>query len=118
MKLDDVDLPSEEAAHHILKDDNEARIEALKQRTGGQIQLDGAFTMMQLATYVKHLCVEMGILDRADLDYENQRSQALDRVVAEVDEREEKMRAAKAMADLMRAGPSGPDSPRLRHVSF
>jgi hypothetical protein len=93
--------PTPEEAHHFLKDDNERRCQELKERTEGKIQLDGAFTMMRIETYLKHLLLDNGILDRADLDYEGQRSTMLDKIEAEVTEHEEKMQRALAQAKLM-----------------
>jgi len=106
--------------HAFLKDDNERRVREMKERTDGKVNLDGAFDSLRATTYLKHLCVEMGVLDRADFDFEGQRSVQLDKIEAEVTEHEEKMRAALAQAKLMGNMPGhveGAGGPRLLRPS-
>ena len=108
--------PSPEDAHAFLKDDNERRVAEMKDRTGGKVNLDGAFDSLRATVYLKHLCLEMGVLDRADFDFEGQRSTQLDTIEAEVTQHEEKMKAALAQAKLMGDMPGhldGAAGPRL-----
>lgn len=108
--------PTPEEAHHFLKSDNDRRIHELVKRTQGRINLEGAFESMRATTYLKHLCVEMGVLDRADLDFEGQRCTALDKIESEVTDHEQALEKAKAQALLMGKLPGhmeGAGGPRL-----
>jgi hypothetical protein len=109
-QTDETEVPAEpptpEAAHHFLKDDNNRRVEALKVATNGKVILDGAFESMKATTYLKHILLDLGVLDRADLDFEGQRSQALDQIEKEVAEHQAQLEAAQRMAVLQ--GQGGP----------
>jgi len=101
-------LPSAEQAHHFLKDDNDRRVEELKIRTQGKVVLDGAFESMKATTYLKHILLDLGVLDRADLDFEGQKSKALDKIEQEVAEHQKQLEAAQRQAMLMGQGPGVP----------
>jgi hypothetical protein len=114
--MSEPEVPTPEEAHHFLKDDNERRCTELLERTQGRINLNGAWESMRATTYLKHLCVEMGVLDRADLDFEGQRSTALDKIEEEVTQHEAALAKAQAQAKLMGKLPGhldGAAGPRL-----
>jgi|ERR1700722_3257352 len=104
MMISNRDDLSDEGAHAILKDDNEARIFAIKERTNGQVTLEGAFDSLRATTYLKHLALDAGILDRADFDFEGQRAKQLDQIEKDLTQQEkewEKQRAAAEHAQNM-----------------
>jgi hypothetical protein len=102
------DDPPDRLHHEHLKDDNERRIRDIAEHTQGQVKLDHAFDTVKLVTYIKHLLLDAGLLDRADFDYEGQRSKLLDITEREIAEFEKK--AAEAMR-LQKLGIAPPGMP-------
>ena len=77
-----------------LKDQNAARELSLAERTGGRIAPGPAQAVEKLLVYVKFVLLDLGVLVQADLEWEAQRSEALDRVEAKVDDAEKMSRLA------------------------
>ena len=85
---------SDEALHHQLKDDNDARTEAILKRTNGQVNPVLAAAGLRMEVYMKHILLDLGVLDRADLDFEGKRTEQLDAIEAQVEAMEKAMREA------------------------
>jgi hypothetical protein len=98
--MGEIEAPTPAEAHGFLKDDNERRIEALKVRTDGKLQMDQAWTMLRIETYLKHIALDYGILERADLDFESKRSTMLDKIESEVEAFEQQVKQAQLQQKL------------------
>lgn len=100
--------------HALLKDDNERRTFEIEQRSGGQIKLEHAFDAVRAVTYLKHVLLDLGVLDRADFDFEGQRSALLDKVEEELTAFKAAKETALAHARLT-GDPNGAAGPRIIH---
>jgi hypothetical protein len=94
----------DEEAHHFLMDENERRVRALFKASAGTVDLENAFDFQKIATYVTHIALDLGILDRADLDFQGRKATMLDEIERQYDEAMRDREAEVARHKLERAG--------------
>jgi hypothetical protein len=79
-----------------LPERNDARVVALRERTAGRVDLTHAFDVTHCLVLLVHLAFDMGVVDRAEADFEQRRSAILDKIEAETADFEAKTARAAA----------------------
>ena len=110
---------TEEAAHEFLMDENERRVRRIFVNSAGAVDLENAFDFTKVAVYVTHICLDLGILDRADLDFQGVKANMLDEIEKQYDEamrsKEAEVARSKLKSAGFKTGPS-PEHPTMRVI--
>lgn len=95
---------SDEALLEKLKEDNNAREFKLAERTMGRIAPGPGLDIKKLLTYCQFILMDLGILVTAEMEFECDRAEQLDKAEAHAGKVEEQARAS-GLHVLGQAGP-------------
>jgi hypothetical protein len=71
---------SDNEAWEFLVAENGRRVDGFNEATGGRVDLTDAFDLLKIKVYMTHICLDLGILERADLDFQGQKAMRLDAI--------------------------------------
>lgn len=87
-----------------IHESNEIRVRDLEAKSGGQASLENAFDALKMLVLLEHVAVELGVIDRANLDFEGRRADMLSKIETQY----EQMLKARDMAERQARLAGGP----------